>query len=166
MSILLPFENLTFKTKLSKDEAIEKLLENIEAQKSFGIGAHNYLYLKPYIGRFEENNFEIKRAISYRNSFLPVIKGTVYTEFDVTKIKVKMRPHFFVLIFMTVWFSGVLIGCLFTTIALLTQKFTPMFLIPYGMIIFGIALLYGGFKTESSISKKDLLRILEAEIEN
>jgi len=165
MSKLLPIENIVYKTKLSTEQTIQKLTDNIEVEKSFGFGAHNFTYSKPYIGKITGNNFEIKRAISYRNSFLPQIKGEVYSEFDGTKIKVNMKPHSFVLVFMTIWFGGVFIGCIATTFALFTQEFTPFFLIPFGMLIFGIALLYGAFKAESSTSKKDLMEILEAEIE-
>lgn len=165
MSKFLPIENIVYKTKLSKEQIVQKLTDNIEAEKSFGFGAHNFTYSKPYIGRIVGNIFEIKRAISYRNSFLPQIKGEIYSDFDGTKIKVNMKPNTFVLVFMTIWFGGVFIGCLATTFALFTQKFSPFFLIPFGMLIFGIALLFGAFKTESTTSKKDLLRILEAEIE-
>lgn len=165
MNKYLPFENIIYKTKLSKEQTIQKLAENIEAKKSFGFGAYNYTYSTPYIGSITGNTFEIQRAISYRNSFLPQIKGEVYSEFDGTRVKVSMKPHPFVLVFMTIWFSGVIIGCFATTFALFTQNFSPFFLIPYGMLLFGIALLYGAFKTESAISKKDLTRILEAEVE-
>jgi hypothetical protein len=165
MSKYLPVEYVIYKTKLSIEQTIQKLADNIEAEKSFGFGALNYSYSKPYIGKITGNRFEIERAISYRNSFLPQIKGEIYSEFDGTKIKVDMKPHLFVLFFMTLWFGGVFIGCIATTFAFFTKEFTPFVLIPYGMLIFGITLFYGSFKIESSISKKDLLKILEAEIE-
>jgi len=165
MSHFLPFENIILTTKLSKEQTFIRLTDNIEAEKSFGFGSHNTTYSKPYIGQIIGDNFEIKRAISYRNSFLPQIKGKVYSEFDGTKIKVNMKPQDFVLVFMTIWFGGVFIGCVATIFALFTQEFTPFFLIPFGMLLFGIALLYGAFKTESSTSKKDLTRIFEAKIQ-
>lgn len=165
MSKFLPIENIVYKTKLSKEQILQKLNDNIEAEKSFGFGAHNYTYSKPYIGQIVGNTFEIKRAISYRNSFLPQIKGEVYSDFNGTKIKVTMKPHTFVLVFMSIWFGGVFLACLATTFELFTQKFSPFFLIPFGMLIFGIVLIFGAFKTESATSKKDLSKILEAEIE-
>ena len=164
MSTFLPLEYIIYKTRLSKEQTMQKLTDAIEAEKAFGFGAYNYTYSKPYIGRIKGNNFEIKRAINYRNSFLPQIKGTVYSEFDGTRVKVTMKPHSTVLVFMAIWFGGVFIGCIATTSVLLTQKFTPFLLIPFGMLVFGVALVYGAFKTESSISKKDFMRILEAEI--
>lgn len=165
MNKFLPVENLIYKTKLSKEQAIQKLNDNIEVEKSFGFGINNSTYSKPYIGQIIGNNFEIKRAINYRNSFLPQIKGEIYTEFDGTKIKVNMKPHNFVLIFMGIWFSVVFIACLATTYVLFTQEFSLFSLIPFGMFLFGILLLFGAFKTESSTSKKDLTRIFEADIQ-
>ncbi|WP_379964307.1 hypothetical protein [Epilithonimonas sp. UC225_85] len=157
----LPIENIVFKTKLSKEQVLLRLSENIEAKKTFGIGN----YSKPYIGYITGNNFEIERVINYRNSFLPQIKGNVYSELGGTRINVKMMPVIYVLFFMAIWFGGVIIGCLAMFFILFTEEFTPFILIPFIMLVFGIGLLYGAFKTESSKSKKDLMRILEAEIE-
>lgn len=166
MSKYLPIENITYKTKLSKEQTIQKLTDNIEAEQSF-FGDQNYTYSKPYIGKIIDNNFKIKRAIndSYYESFSPQIKGEIYSEFDGTKIKVNMKLHSFVLVFMIIWFGGVFIGCIVSIIALFTEEFTPFFIIPFGMLICGILLFYGRFKAETSTSKKDLLKILEAEIE-
>jgi hypothetical protein len=165
MSKFLPLENIIFKTKLSKEEVIQNLKNHIEAQKSFGFGSHKHNYSKPYIGEIVGNNFEIKRVIDYRNSFLPTIKGEVYSELDGTKIKINMKPPTFILTFMSIWFGGVLIGCLASLISLITSKFSPFFFIPFVMLFFGIVLVYGTFKSESATSKKDLMKFLEAEIE-
>lgn len=75
MSQFLPFENIILTTKLSKEQTFIRLTDNIEAEQSFGFGYHNTTYSKPYIGQIIGDNFEIKRAISYRNSFLPQIKA-------------------------------------------------------------------------------------------
>jgi hypothetical protein len=165
MNKYLPSENIILKTKLNKEQAISKLNENIEAEKSFGFGAHNHNYSKPYIGQINGNSFEVKRAISYRNSFLPIIKGEVLSESDSIKVSLNMKPHSFVVAFMALWLSGAAFGCIVSTFALFTQEFTPFFLIPFGMLIFGIALILVAFKAESAISKKDFVKILEAEIE-
>ena len=161
MSKLLPIENIVFKTKLSKEQAVQRLKENIEAKKTFGFGN----YSKPYIGQITGYNFEIERAINYRNSFLPQIKGNVYSEPGGTRINVKMMPVVYVLFFMAIWFGGVILGCLAMLFILFTEGFTQFVFLPFIMLVFGVGLLYGAFKTESSKSKKDLMRILEAEIE-
>lgn len=165
MSKYLPFENIIYKTKLSNEQAIQKLNDNIEAERRFGFSAPSYTYSKPYIGQITGNKFKIKRVINYRNSFLPQIKGEVYSEFDGTKIKVNMSLHKFILVFTSIWLGIVFIGCSFTIYVLFTKAFAPFILIPLGLLVFGVALLFNAFKTESAKSRKDLMRIFEAEIE-
>jgi hypothetical protein len=164
MSKFLPIENLTYKSRLSKEDVLKNLSDNIENEKSFRFGVYNQAYSKPYIGKIVGNTFEIKRAITYRNSFLPIIRGEVSADYVGTKILVKMKPHTFVIFFMSIWLGGISIGCLATLYALFSQKFDPSLLIPFGMLFFGIALFYGAFKSESKTSIEDLKRILEAEI--
>lgn len=165
MNQFLPIENILYKTRLSKEEAIKRLSDNVEKQQSFGLAAHKHSYSKPYIGNVYGNSFEIKRAINYKNSFLPNIKGEIFSDYEGTKIRVTMKPESFVFVFMAIWFGGVAIGCVVTTFALFSQAFSPFFLIPYGMLVFGIVLLFGAFKTETKTSRTDLQRILEAEVE-
>lgn len=164
MKKVLPFEKHYLRTRLSKEQVIERLQESIEPEKSFGFGSFNFSYTKPYVGKIYGDTFEIKRAINYRNSFLPLIKGVVNSEIGRTKINITLKPHDFVIAFMTIWFGGVTIGCVATTYVMLTDDFNPFLVIPFAMLLFGIALVVGAFKTESSKSKKDLLTLLEAEI--
>lgn len=127
----------------------------------FGSGNHN-----PYEGSINGSSFKINRIIGYRNSFLPIINGVIEKDFNGTKIKVKMRLHTFVIVFMFIWFGGVGIGCLaFLPMIFNSQDFESMVLIPFGMLIFGYALVTGGFKYESIKSKKYLAQLFEAEIE-
>jgi hypothetical protein len=164
MSKFLPIENLIYKTRLSKDEVLIKLSDNIEKQKAFGFGAYNHAYSKPYIGDIIDNSFKVSRAINYRNSFLPVIEGTVATDYVGTKISVKMKLHSSVIFFISIWLGGVSIACIVTLHALFTQGFSPELLIPFGMLIFGTTLFFGGFKIESKKSIEDIKLILEAEL--
>jgi hypothetical protein len=166
----LPFENITYKSNLNSEEIIKKIDEIIEPKKAFSVSGifGNNKNNKPYEGNIVGNSFNITRLISYRNSFLPKIKGIIEKDYDGTKVNIKMRMNTFVIIFMFIWFGGVGIGCL----AVLTsgfkfgnQNFEPMTLIPFGMLIFGYALVTGGFKYESIKSKKYLAELFEAEIE-
>lgn len=166
MKKILPLEKLILSTRLSKAQVIEKLNENVEPEKSLGFGSSNFSYKKAYIGKIDGDRFEIKRAINYRNSFLPLIKGTVNSEIGRTKIEISMKPNDFVIAFMGIWFGGVSIACIASIHVIMTQEFNPFLLIPFAMLLFGIALILAAFKTESSKSKKDLLAILEAEIED
>ena len=161
---LLPIENLIYKTRLSKSEVLNKLIENIEKQKTFGFGTDWRVYSKPYIGEIENNSFEVKRAINYRNSFLPKISGEVFEDFEGTKIKIKMRPHEIIIAFLFLWFGIAFLCCLGSIYAMFTRDFNLVFLGPFFMILFGIVLLSVGFKTETNKSKQDFKKILNAEI--
>ena len=76
-----------------------------------------------------------------------------------------MKPHGLVLVFMIIWFGAVFIGCFVTIIALFTQGLNLYFLIPFAMLLFGVALFLGAFKTETKRSRNDLKEIFQAEID-
>ena len=165
MSNYLPFENILYRTQLSQVKAIERLADKVEKEKSFRIGFYNNNYTKPYYGTIYGSKFEINRALSYRNSFSPIIKGEIFTHYEGTRIKVSMKPHVHVLVFMTIWFGAVFIACFATIAVMFTQGFNVYFLIPFAMLLFGVAFLLGGFKTESKRSRNDLKEIFQAEID-
>jgi hypothetical protein len=160
-----PLEDITFKSKLKESEIVNRLLNVIEPEKTFRFGIFGRGSTKTYSGHIEEQTFEIKRIISYRNSFLPCIKGIVKSEFDRTIIKVKMRLSIFVIIFLCLWCSGIVFLCL-TVFPKQIRSSGGDFsiLIPLGMLLFLYALTMAGFKFESNKSKKDLQKIFEAEI--
>lgn len=166
---ILPFEKLVYHSTLTKEELLAHLQNEIEAEKSFGFGAINHSYSKPYIGKIYNNTFEIKRAINYRNSFLPKINGEIQNDINGSKISVKMNLVEFVKIFMIIWLGGVLIGCLATSYSIifkngLNSEGGLFMFIPFFMLIVGIVMVSFGFKAESKISIKDLEEILKAKI--
>lgn len=161
----LPTENITYKTRLKEDEIIRRLSDCIEPEKTFRFGIFSSGSTKSYEGQIHGLTFSIKRIIGYRNSFLPRINGVIERDFDGLTIKVKMRLHIFVIVFLCIWCGGVGLGCIaIFTQALNSFEINPVTLIPFGMPIFAYLLTMGGFKFESNKSKKDLQTIFEAEI--
>ena len=166
---LLPFEKLVYHSTLTKEELLAHLQNEIEAVKSFGFGAINYSYSKPYIGKIYASRFEIKRVISYRNSFLPKINGEVQDDSNGCKIFVKMSLVEFVKVFMIIWLSGVAFACLASLYSIIFKNGlnsdSGLFMfIPFLMLIVGVVMIYFGFKLESKKSIKDLEEILKAKI--
>ncbi len=163
-----PYERITFNTRLSKGEVLKRLKSRLDPKDEL-----NYLlkpkrsFLKPYSGKIWDDQFKIKRSISYQNSFLPVIFGRVDNDTFKTRIHIKMRLSTFIIVFMMIWMGGVSIGCIAIAIIILDEGFKDIgTLVPFIMWIFGYCLMTIPFKWESTKSIKYLTELFEAEIED
>lgn len=159
---LLPIENITYKTHLSADAAINILTENIEPAKS-----RFFLLSKPaktYEGNIEGNTFNFNRIIGYRNPFVPRIIGSVSSELDGTTIKVKMTLNPTVAILFTLIFGLFLLaGITAICISILTGDLKSSLVgILFALFPYGLAML--GFKFESIPTKKALRKLFQAKI--
>lgn len=165
--MLLPYECLTIETRLSPEEARRKLTSVVEPRswfRSFGSGH------KPYQGEVSGYEFKVTRVILYRNSFLPVIKGEIHPEGNGSAIHITMRPHILVLVFVAVWlgyagylFLSYLGDIILSSLQIHTAQIYPIVLLaPGALLVFGYALLMGGFKLESVKSKAFFQELFEA----
>ncbi len=59
---ILPFEKLIYRSNLTKEELLAHLQNEIEAEKSFGFGANNFSYSKPYIGKIYNDDWMRERG--------------------------------------------------------------------------------------------------------
>jgi hypothetical protein len=164
----LPVENYVMTSKLSVEDVKKRLADNIQPKGPIRLSAFNRNTDKLYEGHIFGDTFTISRIINYRNSFLPVITGQVSTVQGKTQINVKMSPVPVVLVFISIWLGIIGLVCLGVILVGLIQfkqvlqnGFSPMILIPFGMLIFGCLLTNRAFKAESKISKEFLNRILE-----
>ena len=162
----VPFEDYVFKTKLSVTEVYQRLSANIEPDKPLRKYSSTFMPSKEYEGTITENNFSINRVINYQNSFRPIISGTIENASGGTIVKVKMRLHTAVLIFMA--YCCTFAGVFCTVILVNASDISAMnlgSLIPF-VLFFGIlGMTIGGFKVESTESRRFLQELLEAEVE-
>ena len=87
-------------TTKSQNEVLEILKCTTQSKTSVFDFSNNGKYFN---GTFFESSFKIKRHITYRNSFLPVIVGTIeQTDFG-SRVNVHMRLNRFVTTF---WFGA------------------------------------------------------------
>lgn len=166
----LPFEKYVLTTKMHYDDVYKRLADNIDPKKNTHFFAFYRDSDKPYHGEISGNTFTMSRIIKYKNSFLPVIKGKISSSVGQTQISIKMRPEMFALIFGTMWMVlvglvcvGLLLGGLLNFRQIIERGFSPAFLIPFGMFIFGYLLISISFKKESKKSKQFLATLLDAE---
>ncbi len=171
---LLPYEDIIYETKLEPEEVLKKI-DNITESETFHKANKPILYQtiwyfknrrhKPYIGSIDENSFNIRRIIDYRNSFNPRIYGTVEKESGKTKVYIKMRLQTLVIAFIIVWFAFIIqffLGILTTSIK--GQTFIPFIFLPPVMLAIAYAATFYFFNSESRHSKRYLAQLLEAKI--
>lgn len=163
-----PQENLIFKSKLNKQEVLQKLNENVEQLQPFKFSFKSKKITKPYEGfLYKDYTFDIKRVIQYQNSFLLdnfgniiEINGVVYIN---VKMKINILVRIFFFFFLFLFGFGTLLFIYNSVIALKIENFGLIF---PGTFLFLYLLVMFGFKYESNIAKKDFKELFEAKIEN
>lgn len=161
----LPFENITYRTRLDAEEVLKRLNEIIEPVQGFrmpvifGGGDH-----KPYEGSINGMSFKISRIIDHTNSFLPIIEGVVEKDYKGIKVNVKMRLTIMDWVVTLIMYGGMMFiaTCMFIFNGINSQLLILIFV---GVPIFIYGMTQFGFKSESIPAKKYFAKLLEAEIE-
>jgi len=163
----LPFENITFETKLKREE-VQKRIKEVTVSQMFGmVSTFESSSHKHYVGTIRENSFSLIRIIRHKNSHFPRIYGVIEQGLDQTKIKVKIKFHIMITIFMFMVFVPVGINCLIALPKIFnSQNFDPTNLLPFAFFIIGYAFFLGIFNYESIKTKEYFTELLEAEIKN
>jgi hypothetical protein len=162
----LPFEKITYSTKLKEEEILKRLKDLVDPAKS-GFSFFNFYYpnSKPYAGKINGNQFKIKRRIFYRNSFLPVITGNIEQDILGTTVHIKMRLTIYTTIFLCFWCAILVpVSVGFLVISFTSNSFDQMQLIPWGMLLFAYVMTMVFFKIESRRSIKDLKKAFDIEV--
>ncbi len=159
---LIPYDSFEIATGLSPSQITFTLNGNIEPTKWLRRSRDH----KMFQGSITQNGFVVTRIIHYRNSFLPIIRGTFKSSSSGVVIAIKMRPHHCVTAFMCVWFGGVGMGIIAMSTAFFAHDKAryPALLLVLAMFIFGWALVSGGFWFEVNKSKQILLEIFKGQL--
>lgn len=157
--LLLPYETIIYRTKLSKQEVLNRLYSAIDTDSLWTLNFWKTCDDKDYFGDIDDDSFSIVRRIRGRNSFLPVILGDITEGDDSTIISVTMRLHIMIMI---VFFAivSIIAGGAMSAWSSDTGNALPLL----GAIAFIYLLTMVAFTMEKLRSKEDLERILEAEI--
>jgi hypothetical protein len=160
---ILPSQSLILHSPLTAVECENKLREFTEEMKPFKLSWKAPIYSKCYIGFVLDGEFEIHRNITYRNSFLPIIRGKINRKESGSEIKISMKLDPFVKGFMFLWLGFTFLFCIAVIMVLFKASFSPFFIIPFIMAIFGLILSHGAFNYERKKSENDLKNIFEAD---
>jgi len=152
---LFPEDRVVLYTPLPKNEVAERLAYNTSSNGG-----------KKFRGTIAGDSFTIARVITYRNSFLPQIKGTLTEAAAGTTITITLRLMKAVQTFMVIWLSAAALALPGILAAGLFNGFSALpALIPLAMLGFGVAMVHIGFSSESEQAVDELRGILEARIQ-
>jgi len=141
----MPIYHFEIETCLTSQAAIARIRDMVGPPRSFLQGVWTGgAASPPFIGKVERDSFRVRRDIRYRNSFQPLIWGRITNEPMETHVNVTMFIHPVVALFMLLWFSG--IG---SSVVTFSNPLHPMLIVPAGLLIFGVALVCGGFFPEA-----------------
>lgn len=151
---LFPVDRVALYTPLPKSEALERLGYNTSDNGG-----------KRFRGAIAGDSFAIRRAITYRNSFLPQIKGAITETAAGTTITITLRLTKAIQTFMVIWLSVAALALIGILAASVFDGFSALAaLIPLAMLGFGIAMVNIGFSSESERAVDELRAILEARV--
>ena len=159
-----PSDTFEIKTTMSPEEIVAALNSRIEPKKLFRFSSDH----APFQDDISRDGFKITRVVHYRNSFLPIVTGRFLPGNSGIKVVIRLGLHPFVTAFMCVWFGGVGLGVIGTISGLLSGQApaSPMLLIPFGMLVFGWALVSGGFWFEAKKQKSILFEMFNIAVQN
>ena len=102
---VLPFQRLRFHID-APAEVVENRLGAMVASGRFYVRSPP----QPFRGTIQGAHFKVMRVLGAwaRNSWQPVIVGTIVPVPDGTEVRVRMRLHLLVAAFMSIWFGGLL----------------------------------------------------------
>ena len=162
---ILPHEDYQLITSLPEEEVVELISGQIEPQQTWRLAQfRSNKNQKPYEGVITGNIFKIIRIIRYRNSFLPMISGTIKQQGESTRIHIEMKIMPLATLFITLLIGVILImGISFLFIGLHDRSFLPAIAVPVIMFGMGYFMVYWGFKLESAKSKKFLRELFRAD---
>lgn len=143
---LLPYRRYELVSGKTRWEVEAEMRAAVEPKRFFGLSAPT----RPFEGEVGDSTFDVQRAINYRNSFRPQIRGKISSAPEGSRIAVTMRLHPFVLAFMTIWLGGTGAACLLILVTELRKGGSPLAVFgPAIMFVFGWALAVASFTYEA-----------------
>lgn len=159
-----PYTYFEVKTQYSSAEICELLSKKtVKNNSPWFDSIGNY----PFRGEVNQGSFKIRPIIRYRNSFLPVINGTIAEKEGETVVQITMRLDRFIELFSYFW-SGMVLFVLLSSI--LSAFFDPESnrsgAIGIAVVLFAVerVLTHCAFWAEAQKAREKLEKLLQAKI--
>lgn len=150
----LPYHDFEIVSPLGAQAARDAISAQVDSEKVFRIGWQNRDNVKYFEGTVGTDGFHLRRIISYRNSFLPVIDGTIQGGASGSRIAVKMRMFVFVYVFGAIWAGAALVA--------IVNAGALGLAIGVGLLLFFYAMTMIGFWLEAGKQERKLRAIFQA----
>jgi len=156
---LLPLRHFEWHSPLSPDEITERMEQCVRPDAKGAAPA--------YSGMVFSGAFTINRVIGYRNSFLPVIKGTFQSEGLGSRVQITMKMVPLVQVFMGVWMGIVFLACLVTFAGMIAPgdhdgpDVSSAATFPFVMLVGGALICLVPFQVEAKTSETFLRQLLQ-----
>jgi hypothetical protein len=155
---LLPWRSFVFETSWSPSTAVVEIKKRVGPRRWWPQRSDS-----PFVGASTgEYTFKFRRKISYRNPSLPVVCVVVQpAAHGGARVEVKMRLHFAVVPFLSVWMTG---ACLLGLGGLFAAVFRgkPEALVALLMPLFGAGFISFPFELEAREAEKLIREIFVA----
>jgi hypothetical protein len=156
---LLPYKRYELLSDKTPSEVEAAMRSVVAPRRTFGVAAAP----RPFEGEVGDRTFDVQRAITYRNSFLPQIRGDIFAAAEGSRIAVSMKLRLLILVFTIIWLAGVGAASLVILISEFRGGGSPnRALGPAFMFIFGWFLTAAGFSYEARIAEPLLEKIMTA----
>lgn len=161
LKYLVPFERLSFTSKLSSKAAIQRLGAATEPRKFFRLFRSEES--RDYEGEVTGPDFNIRPILRYRNSFLPVLTGSIASSGSGSTITLSMKLDTFVLVFCAIWMSFVALVGVGVAVQLLQEPESSVWgFMPLIMLVIFAVIVNAAFRWEVSRQTRNLRRLLDA----
>jgi hypothetical protein len=153
---LIPWRTFVVETRWPPEIAAVEVKRAIHQPTLFGSGGD-----APFVGKVKsETEFVFRRRISYKNSFLPIVRAIVEpSRHGGARIRVRMRMHSFALCLILVWITGGAFAVLAGLVALFEGQMAGLIGIAFPVV--GLGLACTPFALEARVAER-LLRAIYA----
>jgi hypothetical protein len=155
---LWPSESLAVETSLTPDVVYRLLAESTEPRKTFRMVRDHRVFQ----GVVTPRKFEISRIIHYRNSFLPLISGSIHPSPIGTRLMIRIALNPIGGGLAVLWLGFLAVVSLGFVVAFLSghANVDLRFLTPLWMFIGFVVLVLGAFWFEAKKAKAVLFALL------